>query len=243
MTGLRTWLGAATAIIFAAASAVAGDIAAFQSIGFSDDGGVYAFEEYGIQDGSGFPYSNIYVIDTVKDAYLPGTPIRVRLDDENAGLSDARRAAMDKARPLIGQFELGDNPGSLVAFNPVSEVGVEKHELRYLEYPADPALGQAYTLKIEEFSLAPSGSCVGQVDALAAFRLRLTEKDGTPADDLVYEDKGVPASRGCTVGYRLGGAVTYSPLGGAALHMALVNVLSRGFEGNDGRWIALPVRP
>ncbi len=243
MTVLRTWLVAKAAMILAVAPAVAGDMAAVQSIGFSNDGSIYAFEEYGIQDGSGFPYSNIYVIDTVKDAYLPGTPIRVRLDDENAGLSDARRAAMDKAQPLIGKYELGDNPGSLVAFNPVSEVGVEKHELRYLEYPADPAFGQPYTLKIEEFSVAPTGFCIDQVDALAAFRLRLTEKDGSPADELVYEDKSVPASRGCTVGYRLGGAVTYSPLGGAALHMALVNVLSRGFEGNDGRWIAVPVRP
>jgi len=243
LTVLRTWLVAKAAMIFAAAPAVAGDIAALQSIGFSVDGSVYAFEEYGIQDGSGFPYSNIYVIDTVKDVYLPGTPIRVRLDDENAGLSDARRAVMDKAQPLIGKYELGNNPGSLVAFNPVSEMGVEKHELRYLEYPADPAFGQPYTLKIEEFSVAPGGSCVGQIDALAAFRLRLTEKDGTPANALVYEDKSVPASRGCTVGYRLGGAVTYSPLGGAALHMALVHVLSRGFEGNDGRWIAVPVRP
>ena len=243
MKQLRTWLVAKAAMILAAAPAVAGDMAAVQSIGFSDDGSVYAFEEYGIQDGSGFPYSNIHVIDTVKDAYLPGTPIRIRLDDENAGLSDARRAAMDKAQPLIGKYELGDNPGSLVAFNPVSEVGVEKYELRYLEYPADPAFGQAYTLKIEEFSVAPTGFCIDQVDALAAFRLRLTEKDGSPADELVYEDKSVPASRGCTVSYRLGGAVTYSPLGGAALHMALVNVLSRGFEGNDGRWIAVPVRP
>lgn len=243
MTVLRTWLVAKAAMILAVAPAIAGDMAAVQSIGFSGDGSVYAFEEYGIQDGSGFPYSNIYMIDTVKDAYLPGTPIRIRLDDENVGLSDARRAAMEKAQPLIAKYELGDNPGSLVAFNPVSEMNVEKHELRYLEYPADPAFGQAYTLKIEEFSVAPSGSCVGQVDALAAFRLRLTEKDGSPADELVYADKTVPASRGCTVGYRLGGAVTYSPLGGAALHMALVNVLSHGFEGNDGRWIAVPVRP
>ena len=81
------------------------------------------------------------------------------------------------------------------------------------------------------------------VDALIAFRLKMTEKDGTPADELVYEDKTVPTSRGCTVGYRLGGAVTYSPLGDATVHMVLVNVLSLGFEGNDGRWIAVPVRP
>ena len=230
-------------MIFAAAPAVAGDIAALQSIGFSDDGSVYAFEEYGIQDGSGSPYSNIYVIDTVKDAYLPGTPIRVRLDDENAGLSTARQAAMEKAQPLIEKYELADNPGNLVAFNPVSEVGTEKHALRYLEYPSDPAFGKPYTLKLETFFATPTGHCVDMVDALIAFRLKMTEKDGTPADELVYEDKTVPTSRGCTVGYRLGGAVTYSPLGDATVHMVLVNVLSLGFEGNDGRWIAVPVRP
>lgn len=48
----------------AAASAWAGDFSTFQSLGFSPDGKVYAFEEFGIQDGSGFPYSNVYFIDT-----------------------------------------------------------------------------------------------------------------------------------------------------------------------------------
>ena len=243
MTGFRTWLVLQAAMILATAPVVAGDMAALQSIGFSDDGSVYAFEEYGIQDGSGFPYSNIYVIDTVKDAYLPGTPIRVRLDDENAGLSKARQAAMEKAQPLIEKYEFADNPGSLVAFNPASEVDAEKHALRYLEYPADPAFGKPYALKLETFFATPTGYCIDMVDALIAFRLKMTEKDGTPADELVYEDKTVPASRGCTVGYRLGGAVTYSPLGEATVHMVLVNVLSLGFEGNDGRWIAVPVRP
>lgn len=243
MTKFRTWLGALAATHIAAIPAVAGDIAAFQSIGFSRDGGIYAFEEYGIQDGSGFPYSNIYLIDTVKDAYLPGTPIRLRIENESVSLANPRNEAMEKARPLISAHGLGDNPGNLVAFNPLSEADAEKHELRYLEYPADPALGQPYTLKIEEFSLAPTGFCIGQVDALDAFRLKITEKDGARAAKLAYENARVPESRGCATGYRLGGAVTHSPPGGAAVHMVLINVLSLGFEGNDGRWIAVPVRP
>ncbi len=243
MNKVRTWLAIAGGAVLAAFPALAGDIATFQSIGFSQDGSIYAFEEFGIQDGSGFPYSNIFLIDTVKDTYLAGTPIRVRLDVENAGLSKARAEAMKKARPLIDKHGLFDNPGTLVALNPVTEADSAADRLRYLDYPADPAFGKPYTLALETFNVPSTGHCTDMVDQLIAFRLRMTEKDGTPTDDLVHEDKDVPASRGCTTGYRLGGAVTFSPIGGANVHMALVQVLSLGFEGNDGRWIAVPVRP
>lgn len=64
------------AVTFVASQASAGDYAAFQPIGFSSDGYVFAFEEYGVQDGSGFPYSTIYVIDTRNDTFLPGAPVR-----------------------------------------------------------------------------------------------------------------------------------------------------------------------
>ncbi|MBW8447480.1 MAG: DUF2259 domain-containing protein [Arenimonas sp.] len=243
MTQLRTWLGVTAAILIAATPAMAGDIAALQSIGFSDDGSVYAFEEYGVQDGSGFPYSNIYVIDTVKDAYLPGTPIKVRIDDESVGLSKARADALQKAAPLLSTHELADHPGQLVAFNPVSELGADADTLRYLAYPADPAFGGAYALRLERFSTPPTDTCAGVIDDLKAFRLTLTQKDGTAVDELVHEDIKVPASRGCAVDYRLGAAVTYAPINAAAIHMVLVQVLSFGFEGHDGRWIAIPVRP
>jgi predicted secreted protein len=35
--------------------ALAGDTAELNILGFSADGNVFAFEEYGVQDGSGFP--------------------------------------------------------------------------------------------------------------------------------------------------------------------------------------------
>jgi predicted secreted protein len=53
----------ASAIAAASVPALAADTAALSILGFSRDQGVFAFEEYGIQDGSGFPYSNIYAID------------------------------------------------------------------------------------------------------------------------------------------------------------------------------------
>ena len=61
----------ATALLAAslafAAPASAGDRAQFNPIGFSEDGRYFAFEEFGIQDGSGFPYSNTFIIDLPAD--------------------------------------------------------------------------------------------------------------------------------------------------------------------------------
>jgi len=76
-------LAAAT---IATAEARAGDFAALQPIGFSSDGNVFAFEEYGVQDGSGFPYSTVYVLDTRNDSFLPGAPVRAVVEDDKGEL-------------------------------------------------------------------------------------------------------------------------------------------------------------
>lgn len=84
-------------------AAHAGDVAELEILGFTGNGGIFAFEEYGVQDGSGFPYANRYYIDTADDSFLEGTPIRVRLDDENATLDAARLAARQKGEAIIKQ--------------------------------------------------------------------------------------------------------------------------------------------
>ncbi|MCL6708360.1 DUF2259 domain-containing protein [Pseudomonas sp. R2.Fl] len=242
--GTGGWLAAlAIAALGSSGPAFAGDIAAVNPLGFSPDGKIFAFEQYGIQDGSGFPYSEIFVIDTQADSYLPGTPYRIRIDDENAGLSEARAKSLDRARPLLQQHRAGDHPGNLVAFNPVSELDDDPHRLRYRAYPAEPAFGGAYALELEEFDQTPSASCKDMLETVKGFRLRLAESDDKPASAMLHEDTAVPQSRRCPTGYRLGGVVTFHPTQGETVHVALVLVLSYGFEGRDGRWIAVPYRP
>ena len=63
---------------------LAGDIASIQPIGFSADGKVFAFQEFGLKEGSNIPYSNTYFIDTDKGQYLEGTPFRTELTDKDA---------------------------------------------------------------------------------------------------------------------------------------------------------------
>ena len=52
----------------------AGDYASRHVIGFSADGRYFAFEQYGAQDGSGFPYAEIFIIDTQADSWVAGSP-------------------------------------------------------------------------------------------------------------------------------------------------------------------------
>ncbi|MCA1405112.1 DUF2259 domain-containing protein [Ensifer sp. IC3342] len=235
-----TLLAAAT---IAAAEVRAGDFAALQPIGFSSDGNVFAFEEYGVQDGSGFPYSTIYVLDTRKDAFLPGAPVRAVIEKDGGALHEARREAHRRAAPLIDAYRLADAPGILAAFNPVTETSSAAHTLSYDAFPANEPFRKSYALTLEEKGFEPQGVCSSFLKEVKGFRLVMTEQAGKPAQDLLQEDTRIPESRRCPTGYRIGGVVTHINNDGSEVHVVMILVKSLGFEGStDGRWIALPAR-
>lgn len=232
-----------TAVAVAASGAAAGDYAAFQPIGFSSDGNVFAFEEYGIQDGSGFPYSTIHVLDTRNDSFLPGAPVRAVTEEDGAGLPKVRREAHARAAPLIEAYHLHDTPGVLAAYNPVTELEATAHSLTYASFPADAAFRKIYALKLEEKTFEPEGICKDFLKEVKGFRLTMTQKAGKPAADVIEDDQRIPQSRRCPTGYRVGGVVTHINVDGSEVHAVMVLVESLGFEGTtDGRWIAVPVR-
>ncbi len=237
--------GGIAAAVFASALmtevACAGDIASFQAIGFSPDGSVFAFEEYGVQDCSGFPFSNIFFIDTRKDTFLPGTPIRVRIDDEQAGLAEVRAQTQAKAAVLVDRYDMTANPGLMAAFNPVTETEAPAHRLAYRQYAVKPPVGGIFTLALKEIALQPSARCNDVTPQSLGFSLAFETEDGQASDRVLHTDAAIPESRGCPTGYRIGGVVIHHPTGRDPVHIVLVQVLSFGFEGSDGRWIAVPV--
>ena len=70
-------------------TARAGDFANLNFIGFSKDGRYLAFEEYGIQDGSGWAYSNFYFVDVAKNVYAAPS-ITIRIENDYATERQAR---------------------------------------------------------------------------------------------------------------------------------------------------------
>jgi predicted secreted protein len=223
-----------------AGQATAGDTASLNVLGYSPDGKVFAFEEYGIADGSGFPYSNIYFLDIAADKFLPGTPIRAYVENEGP-VSVIRETARAKAAPLISKYRLTDNPGVIVAYNPPSELDSDALRVRFQSFVSAPPHGYTNTLVLEVKDFPMPETCAGFADSYKGFTLKLTEYQGQPTDKVVHDDTSVPASRLCPNDYRIG-AVISSEIREETL-IAMILVGSHGFEGNDRRWIAVPVNP
>lgn len=50
----------------------AGDTASFVDLGFSPDGSIYVFAQYGVQSGALKPWANLYIVDVARNDFVPG---------------------------------------------------------------------------------------------------------------------------------------------------------------------------
>ena len=221
-------------------TANAGDVAELEILGFSSDGGVFAFEEYGVQDGSGFPYANRYYIDTADDTFLKGTPIRVRLDDETATLDAARLQARQKGEAIISQAELTANRGITAGFNPVTELSADPHRMAVNPRPIFSPVDQPLEFRLDEVGMNNTEGCESQGEINGFRLLRIEAQDGGTTK-LLHEDKSIPKSRGCPNGYRIGAVQTFS-MDSLSGYAVLISVRQYGFEGPNFRWIAVTGR-
>ncbi|MDN2581293.1 DUF2259 domain-containing protein [Aquibium sp. ELW1220] len=240
---IRKLAGAATlalSTVFASVPAIAGSVAELEILGFSADASIFAFEEYGIQDGSGFPYANRFYIDVATDGFVSGTPIRIRIDDESAALQQARDQASAPGQAIVSDAELAQNRGYTAGSNAVTELSADPFRMAVNPRPVIPPIDEAVEFRIEEYALdATECENLGPTMGFRLLRIDLTA-GGTVA--LLHEDTRVPSSRGCALGYRMGAIQTIHPDGGAPSFAVLVAVRSFGFEGPDYRWIAVTGR-
>lgn len=234
---MKNLAGLALAATIFASPALAGDAAELSILGFSTDGAIFAFEEYGIQDGSGFPYANRFYIDTAKDSFINGTPIRVRIDDETASLEAARATAREQGQAIIKDDTL--QPGFIAGFNAVTELSANPYRLAVNPRPVFPPIDAPLEFRLEEIALEQPENCFDLGEAVGFRLVRVGLAPGEQAK-IIHEDSIIPESRRCPLGYRLGAVQTFYPQGGAPVYAVLISVQSLGFEGPDHRWIAIP---
>ncbi|MFZ1680247.1 MAG: DUF2259 domain-containing protein [Rhizobiaceae bacterium] len=217
----------------------AGDVASRDVIGFSANGGIFAFEEFGVQDGSGFPYANRFYIDTATDRFLPGSPVRVRIDDENANVDEARRQAREKGEAVTSEADFAGNPGYTAGANGIGEWSADPSRMIVNPRPVFPAIDAPLEFRIDAVPAPPEPRCGGteELRALRVWRVRIGVG---AAVELIHDDKGrIPTSRGCPTGYRIAEVRTFFPDGGPAVYALTLAVEGIGFEGPDYRHIAL----
>ena len=220
----------------------AGDAAEFRAHGFSSDAEsrYFAFEEFGVQDGSGFPYSNIYIVDLEKDAWVDESPVRVTIKEENQPELAARVQAFQQATPLMQRYNIA-KAGILMAASPLNEVS-DKGELAF-HLTMNPLLGdqpQPYRLQLSNIDVQDLNNCGFQNGRVMGYALRMTRPDGSQIQ--LHEEGSAPTSRGCPMRYHLVAVFAPERSAQSSYAVALIGVFSRGFEGPDLRYIALPFR-
>lgn len=238
MKSIKLLCLAGISLLAAFQAAHAGDAAELNVLGFSADGKTFAFEEFGVQDGSGFPYANRFYINTETDQFLPDTPVRVMLEDESKPAQTARDEARTRGEKVTKDAELAANRGHLAGFNAVTETSADPHKMTVNPRPVFPPIDKPLEFTLEEIDLGEIERCPG-IGPVKGFKLTMTV-DGK--SEVLQEDKDVPQSRACPTGYRIGGVQTFFAPDGKMSYAVLVTVIRHGFEGPDHRWIAVTGR-
>lgn len=224
--------------------AAAADNALLNMIGYSADGAYFAFEQYGIQDGSGFAYSDVFVVDLVNDKWVSGTPFEVQAEDEDASLSSIRAEAMGKAKASIAKYKF-EVPVQILALIGDGDASQNGTRLSW----STPTCCTSQAVQADAFSLllstrgssSPEDYC--QDMSPVGFNLGYQDQNGVT--ELHADGDTLPKSRGCTLDYRIYAAVQpfqdYYADGFTPRRVAIIATYPFGFEGVDRRFMAVPI--
>jgi predicted secreted protein len=220
-------------------AATAGDFATLNFIGFSKDGKYLAFEEYGVQDGSGFPYSRIYFVDVVKNSYA-AAPVTVRIDKETATERLARSRAKLGAGAALRRLQIIEgNTGEMVVARLLTDARAygdskdDEQTINFAEIVGSLFRRGDYDLVLKSSEVQGVKNCDYNDDPIRKLELVLKNKEADTTK-VLQKDANLPRSRGCPLGYRMQYVYLYQD------NVAVfVNTYYMGFEGPDMRYMVV----
>lgn len=226
-------------LLVLALPALAGDRAAIDVIGFSEDARYLAFEEFGVQDGSGLAYSSIYIIDLSTDSWVVGTPMRVEAETENTALAAVRTRVQADAAEALSALGIAF-AADLVALVGDGAPGTDGSSLHFGVPGHEPGLVVGdYELRLSHFATTAAAPCK-EWFSVEPQGYELEIADGSSAR-LIHRDDALPRSRGCPTAYRIYGVVLPYMSSSISDAVALISVYPGGFEGPSRRFLAVPL--
>lgn len=227
-------------------AAQASDGAALKVLGFSPDAKRFAFEQFGSQDGSGYPYSDLQVIDTTNGADIEGDLFRTLVETETGDVEIARKATNAKAKTVLDRLKISSR-GMMLAVNPAIRPSEEllamdvwpvlANEVSEMALPAS-RLGPGKIRIDQRPATSPYCSQIGE--EAKAFTLSLVREGAAPLT--LHADTDLPDSRVCSSTYGVAGVYLRAHPDGAFALVVIVSFYPRGFEGPDRRFLAFAAR-
>lgn len=204
----------------------AGDKAELQLIGFSVNGKYMAFEQYGIQDGSGFPYSEIFIVDVIKNSYID-KPFKLVVEDEQASLQTVRDKNLESAKQKLIKIGIINQNRGLIALNQPLPSKIDENKFEEVEFKIK---NNSYILTLKETDTDKNCYDLG-FERLIELKLK---NQKTKKVALLQKDKKVPKSRECALGYRIHYVYVYDKY-----ITVFLNVYRPGFEGANMRYMVV----
>jgi predicted secreted protein len=219
------------ALLALSAPALAGDAAELELLGFSADGRYLAFEQYGILDGSGTPYAEIFFIDVPANAYA-AKPVKSDVQPD-VSLDKARESTRQAAADDLKKLKIDPKQrGQHLIAHGLHDLGVAPREVEFT--PQLPLGGMAYeSYRLHLESRAIEQDCFGLGQA-QIFTLALHLPDGKTVRTLQHDGK-LPESRGCPLEYRIQDVYLYKERRLAVF----LNVFQPGYEGRNMRYLVV----
>ncbi|MCW5714923.1 MAG: DUF2259 domain-containing protein [Bauldia sp.] len=210
----------------------------FEIIGFSQDGGAFAFVEYGFADWAG-PYARLSIVDTASGAAFGGGPFRAGSLRDGAGIPDGSLPATEadydgvlaEAATLAdGALReaglVGGDPsdaGHVLVFNPPTEM---QQTARFVTRRGYAFTRTPLALTIADVPLAPPARCAFGIEGFAGVEIVLA--DDTGAELFRSREDAVPTERGCPAHYTITALVRHERTGAT---MLILMTESPSFEG------------
>ncbi|MCC6949070.1 MAG: DUF2259 domain-containing protein [Bradyrhizobiaceae bacterium] len=251
------------ALLLAAPTAASGaEALALKVLGFSPDGRYFGFIQYGgVGDGGEF-VAEAHVIDVAADRLVPGMPLRLESWKESPPIDDPRPygewllgfAGKRFAKALsLYDFQLlvppiaadeGARTGETFAISSDVRLSPGTRSIAF----EDAKLGRV-SLDLEEKRFpwprtsragrrAEAIPCAQEVDWEEGVGFRLTLRRGKRIV-VLNDDRTIPASRHCVLGYGISEVHTYARRDGKVSLAVVLNMAVRGFEGNDRLFLAV----
>lgn len=199
------------ALALASASAQAGDASLTRSLGFSADGKYYAFAQFGTQDGSGFAWAEVAVIDVSKNAYAASRTVLIR--EENSSEEAALASAVKQVQlPRFG-IVAGKNLGrTLLQRLPTDRSTYTSNQFTF-DYWAEGGASSPtprYDVAIESSATEDKtdGKYCTDVFGMAPQLLKLSVLGGA-APVVLQNDESLPKRRLCAGNYALRSVTSY----------------------------------
>jgi len=233
---MRWWL-VILLLLLGVARAMAAEVAERRIYGFSQDGAWFAFAEYGVNDGSGAPYATIYILDVLRDRWAKGTPVKVHFMERPGPPMVALQEAEKRAARLFARYGIA-GWGRVLASRAAAEAGGDPRRLAFFPHPLQRNAEDREAFTLREIDFPDSERCRQWGIDEKGFVLHFS-RDGMDFGE-IYRDARVPTSRLCPAYYELADVVRYAPPTGKPRYVVLVRYYRMGFEGLDGRYLAVP---